>query len=304
MSMSQDRLHLMETFIRIVETGSLSAAARHVRVAQSSVSRQLRQLEDSLGVSLISRTTHRLALTDAGRLFLADCRRLVHEWNAIEERLRHGAAQPSGRIRVVASIALGQLVLAEIAARYCRKYPGVEVEWNVDDGPVSILQSGIDCLIKVGPITERSVFTRVLGGVAGALVAAPVIIDERGLPRRPIDLHDWPMISVQPYFADSIPIRSRTGSAKAKGIPRFLTHNMLAARGAARAGAGFTLLPEWLAEPDIQAGTLVRLLPGWEPRAQPLSVGTPPTTYRQVSLKLFVDEIAAGIREHLPLVKR
>jgi len=243
-------------------------------------------------------------LTDAGRLFLADCHRMVRDWNGIEERFRQGALRPRGRLRVVASIALGQLVLAEIAARYCRKYPEVELEWNVDDGPVSILESGIDCLLKVGPITERSVVTRTVAGIRGVLVASPRVIEERGMPRRPSDLKDWPMISVHPFFGDSIPIRNRTGTAsRAKGKARFLTRNILAARGAARAGAGFTLLPEWLAAPEIQGGALVHLLPGWEPKTQPLSIGTPPTKQRQLSLELFVDEIVTGVREHPMLVK-
>ena len=305
MSITSDRLQLMVTFIQIVDSGSINAAARQLRLAQSSVSRQLRQLEESLNVSLITRTTHQLSLTDAGRLFLADCQRMVRDWNGIEERFRQDGVQPRGRLRVVASIALGQLILVEIAARYCRKYAEVTLEWNVDDGPVSILESGIDCLLKVGPITERSVLSRTVGEVRGVLVASRILVDERGMPHRPGDLKDWPMISVHPFFGDSIPIRNTSGTmGKAKGVPRFFTSNIVAARGAARAGAGFTLLPEWLAAPEIRAGTLIHLLPDWAPKAQPLSIGTPPTKHRQLSLVLFVNEIVAGVREHQILVNR
>ena len=121
-----DRLQMMATFIRIVEAGSISGAARELRLAESSVSRQLRQLEDGLGVSLLFRTTHRLSLTEAGRSFLADCHRMVREWSGIEERFREDAVQPRGKLRVVASVGLEQLVLVELAARYCLRYP----KWN------------------------------------------------------------------------------------------------------------------------------------------------------------------------------
>src|ERR1035437_1566783 len=247
MSIPYDRLQMMDTFIRIVEIGSISGAARDLRVAQSSVSRQLRQLEDSLGISLITRTTHQISRTDAGRGFLPECHRMIREWKGIEDHFRHDAVQPRGRLRIVASVGLGQFFLVEIAARYCRRYPEVEIEWNVDDGPVSVLQSGIDCLLKVGHIEEKSLVTQTVAEVRAMLVASPGLIAEMGMPSIPAELAGWPMIGVHPYFADSIAIRSHRGRAsRVRGSRRFLTSNIVVARGGALAGAGFTLLADCL----------------------------------------------------------
>ena len=130
-------------------------------------------------MSLITRTTHQLSLTDAGRLFLADCQRMVRDWNGIEERFRQDGVQPRGRLRVVASIALGQLLLVEIAAVIAANTP--RSHWSgMSRRPGVETQSRIDRLLKVGPITERSVLSRTVGEVRGVLVASRILVDSAG----------------------------------------------------------------------------------------------------------------------------
>jgi DNA-binding transcriptional LysR family regulator len=298
MSVSFDRLQLMATFIRIVESGSISAAARELRLAQSSVSRQLSQLETLLGASLLHRTTHSLSLTQAGREFLADSRRLVREWDGIEERFGEDLLRPRGRLKVVASIGMGQLVLVESGARYCRRFPEVELDWRVEDGAVSVLETGIDCLIKVGRITEESVVTQVVAYVPGIIVASPVLIAEHGRPQMPADLTRWPMIGIAPYSVGGAQVRrDKRKIAKVKGKPVFVTGNVVVGRGAALAGAGFAVLPRWLVESDLANGRLRQLLPGWEVERQPVSIGTPPAKQRPIKVALFIEEINRGLRE-------
>ena len=288
----------MATFVRIVESGSISAAARELRLAQSSVSRQLSQIESLLGTTLLRRTTHRISLTEAGREFLADSRRLVREWDGVEERFREDVLRPRGKLKVVASIGLGQLVLVESAARYCRRFPEVELDWRVEDGAVSVLETGIDCLIKVGRITEESVVARVVAYVNGCIVAAPDLMREQGTPLTPADLAHWPMISIAPYSSGTFQVRrGKEKLSKAKGRPVFLTRNVLVGRGAAAAGAGFAVLPRWLVAPDIEAGRLRHLLPDWEVERQPVSIGTPPAKHRQLKISLFIEEIVRGLRD-------
>jgi len=296
MGTSFDRFQLMSTFIRIVECGSLSAAARDLRLAQSSVSRQLMQLETLVGVPLLHRTTHRIVLTEFGREFLIDSRRLVREWDGIEERFREDAVHPRGKLRIVASIGLGQLVLVESAARYCRRFPGVQLDWRVEDGAVSVLETGIDCLIKVGRITEESVVARVVGYVPGILVAAPDLIAERGEPRNPGDLAGWPMIGIAPYSVGRITVRrGKSKTARVRGITTFTTRNVLVGRGAALAGAGFAVLPRWLVEPDLGDRRLQQLLVGWDAGRHPISIGVPPAKRRQLKTTLFIEEIIRGL---------
>ncbi len=297
MSIPVDRIQLMSVFIRIVETGSISGAARELRVAQSSVSRQLRQLEDLLGTALLHRSTHKLSLTEAGRSFLGDSRRMVGDWTGIENRFRDQAVLPKGKLRVTASVGLGQLVLVDAAARYLRQHPEVELELHVDDTPPAILDSGIDCLIRIGRITEESIIAKIVAYVRGVLVASPLLIAERGRPKDPADLATWPMISILPFFSDHIPVRNARGKlAKAKGIVCMSTRNIVVARGVARGGAGFALLPQWLADEEIRQGHLEALLPGWEPQPMPVSIGTPPATHKQLKVKLFVEEVTRTLQ--------
>ena len=305
MSITSDRLQLMVTFIQIVDSGSImpprdSCAWRIVSEPPAVSARGVTH------VSLITRTTHQLSLTDAGRLFLADCQRMVRGLERDRRTLSSGrraaarTTQGRGVHRARAADSRGDC--GALLPQICRSHTGVECRRRPG---VDTRIGGFIVCSKVGPITERSVLSRTVGEVRGVLVASRILVDEREMPHRPGDLKDWPMISVHPFFGDSIPIRNTSGTmGKAKGVPRFFTSNIVAARGAARAGAGFTLLPEWLAAPEIRAGTLIHLLPDWAPKAQPLSIGTPPTKHRQLSLVLFVNEIVAGVREHQILVNR
>ena len=300
MSISFDRLQLMMTFIKIAGAGSISKAARELQLAQSSVSRQLKQLEDLFGTSLVHRTTHKLSLTEKGNEFLADCHRLVRDWDGVEERFRQDEARPRGKLKVVASLGIGQLVLVEFAARYCQKYPDVQLDWQVFDGPISILDSGVDCLIRVGRIVEQSVITRVVAYLPCVVVACPQLakkFDSEALLR---DFNLFPLIHVVPYFQSSILLKSgKRKSFIITGEVKMVTNNIVVAKAAAVAGVGFTVLPRWLADPEIKAGRLCDVLPEWEPVSLPISIGTPPAKHKDLKTKLFIQEISKGLH-HFP----
>ena len=139
--------------------------------------------------------------------------------------------------------------------------------------------------------------TRVVAYVRGVLVAAPLLVAERGRPKSPEDLADWPMISVLPFFSEHIPLRNTRGKLeKAKGVSCLSTRNILVARGVARGGAGFALLPQWLADEEIRNGHLEAVLPGWEPQPLPVSIGTPPATYKQLKVTLFIEEVTRTLQ--------
>ncbi|MEL7374635.1 MAG: LysR family transcriptional regulator [Pseudomonadota bacterium] len=152
MSKPLDRLTLLETFVRIAEAGSISAAARDLGLSQPSASRQLSELETRLQTQLAHRTTHTLSLTSAGRELLTDARALIRQWLSLEERHISSAADLRGPIKVVAPVALGQTALTQIAASFQQRHPGVQVEWLLDDAPIRFSEIGCDCWIRVGPV--------------------------------------------------------------------------------------------------------------------------------------------------------
>src|SRR6195952_2343203 len=151
-----DRFELMETFVRIVDAGSLSAAAAQLGTTQPTVSRRLQALERSLGVPLLRRSTHSMTLTEDGQRCLERARELLGNWHAFEADLRGVGDEPEGTLRVVAPHAFGQQQLVGPLARYLAMYPRVDVEWLLHDRRPDFVVEGIDCAIQVGVVDDPS----------------------------------------------------------------------------------------------------------------------------------------------------
>ena len=144
MSKSLDRLTLLETFVRIADTGSLSAAARDLGLSQPSVSRQLADLEKRLKTQLIRRNTHGLSLTETGLELLSDARQLTRAWDAVEERYLGAEEIIKGKLKVVAPVALGQSHLARFASEFQLAYPSVNLSWQLEDAAIRFTEVGCE----------------------------------------------------------------------------------------------------------------------------------------------------------------
>ncbi len=171
-----DRLALMETFVRIVEAGSLSAAAAQLGSTQPTVSRRLQALERSLGVRLLQRSTHAMKLTEDGARCYERAKELIASWQTFESEMRGAGDEPAGLLRVVVPHALGQQQLIEPLADYLRRSPRMMVEWLLSDRTPDFIAEGIDCAIHVGEVRDPSVVALRLGEVPRIAVAAPALL--------------------------------------------------------------------------------------------------------------------------------
>ncbi|VDZ66131.1 Transcriptional regulator, LysR family [Klebsiella aerogenes] len=171
-----DRIELMRTFIRIVEAGSLSAAALQMSTTQATVSRRLQSLETLLGARLILRTTHAMKLTDDGERCYQHARRLVDSWLALEDDLRIEEDRPVGVLRVRAPHAFGQQQLLGPLVSFLQRYPELSVEWMLNDKTVDFLSDNIDCAIRVGAEVDPSTVSVLLAVVPRSLVVAPELL--------------------------------------------------------------------------------------------------------------------------------
>ena len=151
-----DRIDLMQTFIRIGESGSLSAAAVQLSTSQPTVSRRLQSLERLLGAKLILRTTHAMKLTDDGERCYQQAKLLLDQWSALEDQLRGAGDEPVGTLRVRAPHAFGQDQMIEPLTRYLQRYPNVTVDWMLNDRTPDFLSEDIDCAIQVGNAADPS----------------------------------------------------------------------------------------------------------------------------------------------------
>lgn len=293
MAKTLDRFDLMRLYVRIAETGSLSAAGRSLGLSQPSASRQLRQLEAELGTQLIMRTTHELSFTEAGQTFLSQARQLVGDWEAVTEQYRQGQAAVRGRIRIAAPTGLGQTVLADLAGSFVARFPEVTIDWLLDDAPRDLIAEGIDLWIWVGPIADESLIVRGLWQIERVLVTSS---DADIQATHPYELIEVPAVTLGPYVGQSIDLKDAKGEVVTLTPSIAIsTDNIFAAHRLALAGHGYSILPRWLVQPAIDAGQARILCPGWHPPSLNLSMAYPQSRYRPARLSLFMEHVQAEL---------
>ncbi len=300
MSSALDRLTLLETFARIAERGSISAAARDLGLSQASASRHLQDLEARLGVQVVRRSTHALSLTPAGLALLGDARALLADWQGLEERHAvAGAAGEAGEVRgalkVVAPVALGQGALAEVAVRFQVTHPGVALTWELSDEAIRFAEVGCDCWVRVGPVPDDSLIVRRLGRVERLAVASPALLGGRKIDR-PAALAKLPFVALAPYEGGRVALWNRRGGqADLRPEVRLSSNNIVAVRRAALMGVGAAVLPRWFVAEDLAAGNLVDVLPRWRAATFDINAAFLPARYQPRRLTLFLESLAEGV---------
>jgi DNA-binding transcriptional LysR family regulator len=290
---------VMRLFVRIAETGSLSAAAQSLAVSQPTASRQLKQLEQMLGVQLVRRSTHDLGLTDAGKRFFEDARALLAGWEASIDRLRNAREELTGLIRVAVPVALGQTILATIASRFLVRHPGVTIDWRLIDQPGDLVAGGYDLWIRAGPVRQLGLIVRHLWQIERTIVAMPSF----RLVSNPKALERQRAVRLFTFVPDEVPMtgpRNRTVTLRVK--PAFDTDNIYACDRSRTRG-------RWLRRPALLADpTRPRLRPADRnlPRLAPApanAVGRLPALAlspgpHQRLCRLSADRAAQGRRRH------
>ncbi|PZX33842.1 Regulatory protein, LysR:LysR, substrate-binding [Cupriavidus phytorum] len=303
-----DRIDLMQTFVRIVEAGSLSLAAAQLQTTQPTISRRLQTLERQLGVRLLQRSTHAMKLTEDGARCYERARELVADWARFEADLRGVGHAPSGTLRVVVPHAFGQEVLVGPLADYLRQYPQVAVEWLLHDRTPDFIAEAIDCAIHVGEVHEPGLVAVRLADVPRAVIAAPSLFDGKPLPRRPQDLEGLPWLALRTFYRNEIVLRNLQTDAS-HGLsfaPRMSTDSLYALHAAARLGLGVAVGSSWIFADDIASGRLLHLLPQWQADPLPIYLVYPHARFYPARLRLFAEAMrqaipTAGMVERAPV---
>ena len=204
-----DRIELMRTFIRIVEAGSLSAAAVQMNTTQATVSRRLQSLEGLLGAKLILRTTHAMKLTDDGERCYQHARQVVDAWLALEDDLRITDDRPVGILRVRAPHAFGQQQLLGPLVDFLQRYPQLAVEWMLNDKTVDFLSDGIDCAIRVGAEVDPATVSVLLAEVPRSVVASPSLLANLPPLSAPQEMSLLPWIAISTFYQHEVRLQSQ-----------------------------------------------------------------------------------------------
>ncbi|WPB57702.1 LysR family transcriptional regulator [Xylophilus sp. GOD-11R] len=299
---SGDRIELMSTFVRIVEAGSISAAAASMGTTQPTVSRRLQLLEKQLGLRLLKRSTHAMALTEDGQRCFDGARELLADWHAFEADLRGAGDEPEGVLRVVAPHAFGQAQLVGPVADYLARYPRVSIEWLLHDRAPDFVAHNVDCAIQVGEVSDPNVVAIALADVPRIVVAAPALLRDRPVVDHPAQLAELPWLSLRAFYRTEMAL-SNAASGERHRVhfqPRLATDSLYALRSAALLGVGVAVGSAWVLNEDIAAGRLQHLLPDWQAAPLPMYLVYPHARYYPARLRRFLETI----REAAPAAVR
>jgi DNA-binding transcriptional LysR family regulator len=290
MKSNQDRLTLMQTFIRIVEAGSLSAAAAQMNTSQPTISRRLQSLERSLGLALLQRSTHAMQLTDAGSRYYTRARDLLAGWSEFESDLRGSVEEAQGHLRVVVPHAFGQHQLVGPLTDFLQRYPKITVEWLLHDTAPNFIEEGVDCAIRIGGQPDPSSVAIQIAEVPRIIVCAPSLLAGRTPPESPDELNALPWLALRPYYRKEIVLHNTHGAEQTLAIaPRISTDSLYALRSAMLRGVGIAVCSAWVVEDDLASGKALQLLPDWRAAALPVYLTYPYAAFYPARLRAFID---------------
>jgi DNA-binding transcriptional LysR family regulator len=259
-----DRLREMELFVRVVETGSFSAAARDLKLGQPAISKTIAALEERLGVRLLVRSTRQLAPTEAGAAFYERALRAITEANEADAAALGAGAGLEGRLRICTPVTFARLHVVPKLGVFLDAHPRLRLELVMDDRVIDLVAENIDAALRLGNLNDSSLRVRKLAQAERYVVASPVYLAKRGVPANPTDLleHDGIIYGQSSGGQEwlfrrgtsetSIQLRTRLTLSAAEGV-----------REAVLAGQGFAITSRWMFAPELQSGAVVPVLTEW-----------------------------------------
>ncbi|MCZ6472460.1 MAG: LysR family transcriptional regulator [SAR324 cluster bacterium] len=275
-------------FARIVQAGSFTAAAQGLGMPKSTVSRKLSQLEDRLGARLIQRTTRKLSMSDVGRAYYQDCKRIVAQLEEAELAVTSMQAEPRGLLRITAPLNFG--FVGVIAAEFLSNYPQVQMELQCTDRMVDLVEEGFDIGIRAGRLSDSTLIARPLGAGNALVVASAEYTELHGVPGTPHDLkgHQCLLFGAG-WEGRTWTLKSGSRTLEVPVRPRLAVNDLEILREAALSGAGVAMLPAHHCTGDLRSGRLRRLLPEWTSPDTPTFAVYPSTRHLSPKVKAFLD---------------
>lgn len=249
-------------FVKVVEAGSFSAAARLLNMPKTTVSAKIAALEKRLKLKLIQRTTRRLHVTEAGMKYFRHCANAMREMELGEAALQSTQGEPTGLLRVTAPIDIGHLMLPRITHAYLSRYPGTSVELLVSNRTMDLIAEGIDLAIRASTLKDSSLVAKRFFDVGTTLLAAPTYLGQLGKVSHPRSLAKASFV----VFKGINTLRLTNGKSEVE-IPmpaRVVADDLETIKALAVLGEGIAWLPDFLAADALETGSLVAVLPNWK----------------------------------------
>ncbi|CAI0736459.1 LysR family transcriptional regulator [Serratia proteamaculans] len=266
-----DRLDELEIFVTVIQHGSLAAAGRKLRRSAPAVTRAIASLEQRFGTRLVERTTRRLAPTEAGLRLAERAHLLLHEYQSAV--LDTADTQLSGLLRITSPVQFGRKHVAPVVMAFLDLYPQMQIEMVLNDRNLDLIDEGLDVAVRIGHLQDSSRVARRLGQVSRVTVASPAYLALRGEPKQPAQLADHDtIVGTQRALLREWRFGPQENGDRVRLTPRLLLNEVETQLLAARAGKGIARLLSYQVAEDLAAGTLVRLLPAFEPLPMPVQL--------------------------------
>ena len=289
-----DKLASLKAYVKVVEFGSFSEAGRHLRLSRSAISKYVAELEQSLGVQLLNRTTRHASPNDNGQIYYERALSILADLDAADQTVAHLQSTPQGLLRVNAPMSFGILQLGPAIAEFMKHYSELQIQLVLSDEQLDPVQGAFDVTLRIADLESSSLIARKILPIERVICASPDYLQRRGVPLHPNDLRDHPALTYGFLL---------TGNQwKLSGVdgdhwiqPSWLlcANNAEVLRDAAINGRGIALLPDFIASAALRTGALRTILDGY--KAPPLALYAlyPPTRFLSTKVRLFIDFLVA-----------
>jgi DNA-binding transcriptional LysR family regulator len=288
-----DRLDAMRLFTRIVELGSFTAAADDLNLPRATVTHTIKRLEARLGAQLLQRTTRRVRTSRDGEAYYSHCVRLLADMDAVEADFREATVQPRGRLRVDLPAQMARLWLIPSLPAFFARYPKLELDIGTGDGFVDLLREGVDCVLRVGKLSDSGLVSRRVGTLEQVTVASAAYLRKQGMPQSLADLQQghYAVNWASPTTHRCEPLEFMVGRKRREVIlPGHVTVSGVEAYlGCCEAGLGIAQFPRYRVGDALANGSLREILPLVPPPSLPVTVLYTSQRQMPARLRVFVD---------------
>ncbi|MDO4641261.1 MAG: LysR substrate-binding domain-containing protein [Neisseria sp.] len=290
-------LNDMELFVEIVKAKGFGKAAENVGMSKSTLSLRLSQLEQHIGLRLLNRTTRKIALTEAGALYYERAARIVEEAQQAHQQLDDLLNETAGLLRIALPVDLAQIFIAPLLPEFCRRYPKIRLELDLNQQKVDLISDAFDLAIRAGEQPDSGLISRVLARMSSRLYAAPAYLDKHGIPQTPDELKNHQCLRFRAGFADTWRLLNGNQVEEIKVGGDILSNSPNMNMQIALAGLGVALLPEIMSQHQTLTGKLQNILPDWQTATVPVYAITT-TRLLPAKTQCFIDFLAEHFEKY------
>ncbi len=287
-----DRFTAMKIFVRIIQMGSFTAVAAEMSMTQSSISKKIAALEANLGATLFTRSNRQILLTEVGANYYEHCLSILSELEEAEAQTKDYALKPTGNLRVNVPVAFGRIHVTPYLPEFMRTYPDIKIELNCLDRKVDLLNDGFDLVIRIGHLADSNLVARKLGESPRVIVASPEYLKVHGTPKNLQDLKqhqclvytNLATLNIWHFWHNKKEVRVQVDAA-------MQTNSSDAILECALSGLGLAVMPNWLIQDKLDAGTLCTVLDNYVPTLFPINAVYPQNHYTPLKVRCFINFI-------------